>query len=84
MIARNMTLILVAIGLLLLPPALYVGSYYLLAGQGYTNYGAPVASYRYGGEAAEFFYKPLELADRRWQPRKWEPLCVQPAYEATP
>ena len=81
---RSLTPLLVAIGLLLLPPALYVGSYCLLAGQGYTNYGAPVASYRWGGEAAEVFFKPLELADRRLQPRKWEPICVQPAYVAEP
>jgi hypothetical protein len=78
MIVRNVTPLLVAIGLLLLPLVLYVGSYCLLAGQSYSDY-RPFASYRYGGKAAEIFYKPLELADRRLRPRRWEPLFVQPA-----
>lgn len=81
MTTRNFTPLLVAMVLLLLPPALYVGSYCLLAGRGYTNYGGQVASYRWGGEAAVVFYKPLELADRQLRPREWEPLCIQPAYE---
>lgn len=81
MTTRSLTPLLVALGLLLLPPAMYVGSYWLLAGRAYTNYGGQVASYRWGGEAAVIFFKPLELADRELRPRQWEPLCVQPAYE---
>jgi hypothetical protein len=78
MTTRNFTPMLVATVLLLLPPALYVGSYCLLAESVYTKFGRG-ASYRYGGNVAEAFYKPLELADRRFRPREWEPLFVQPA-----
>ncbi len=80
---RNFTPMLVAAVLLLLPPALYVGSYCLLAESVYTKFGRG-ASYRYGGNVAEAFYKPLELADRRLRPREWELLCEQPAYEDGP
>jgi len=76
--------LLVAAALLLVPPIAYVGSYRLLAAHGYTNYGARMAQYKYGGKAAEMFFKPLELADRRLRPGQWESLCVQLVAEPGP
>lgn len=79
MLHKSLAPLLVTALLLILPPALYVGSYCLLATTGYTNYGVRVGSYRYGGSAAEWFFRPLELTDRKLRPEQWVPLCVSPA-----
>ncbi len=73
--------LIVAGALLLLPPALYVGSYYLLLDLGYAQWGSRVPCYRWGGDAAVFFFTPLEWADRRLRPDAWEPVHVSPAVE---
>jgi hypothetical protein len=71
--------LIVALALLVFPPALYVLSYCLLAEYGYLQSGIRVASYRWGGVTAERVFQPLEWADRRLRPDQWEPLCVSPA-----
>jgi hypothetical protein len=62
-----------------LPPALYVLGYWWLAEYGYLQSGVRVASYRWGGVAAERIFWPLEYVDRRLHPDRWQPICVIPA-----
>jgi hypothetical protein len=75
---------------LLLLPALYVGSFYILVQPGKIRMAKTVKvtpslyrsgviyeTYRYGGEQAAWFFWPLEQFDRRLRPGAWEPSMLE-------
>lgn len=63
----------------LLLPLLYLGSYWALINDGihsgYTVVGASIylePTYKVGGDAAEFFYWPAHMLDKRLRPNRWQ------------
>jgi len=77
---RRSSLPLLVAGLaLLLPLALYIGSYFALvapAGSGYLN--GQTLHYRFAPTLAQRFYWPLEQIDRQARPNAWHEIHWTP------